>query len=142
MPLNRQKIGTVRESAVLAALREAFPELQAAWLFGSFAQGTAGPESDIDLAVLVPGEFDPVALWDTAQRLAARFGYDLDLIDFKRASTVLQHQIVTRGRRLWAADPAAIGAYEAFVLSAKTALDEARAGLLADIRRDGRVFRG
>ena len=54
------------------------------------------------------------------------------------ASTVMQHQILTTGVRWWARDPQA-ALFEAAMMSEKTAPDAARAGLIADIRAEGRV---
>jgi hypothetical protein len=51
----------------------------------------------------------------------------------------MQYQILQKGRRLWGSEPEA-GLFEAFVLSEKTALDTARAGLLADIQRTGHIY--
>ncbi len=47
------------------------------WLFGSRARGTAGPESDWDLLVVVPDEtdesrFDPLYAWQFHQRAGIR----------------------------------------------------------------------
>jgi predicted nucleotidyltransferase len=122
-------------------VRHALPGCLALYVFGSRAEGTAGPESDLDLAVLVPGTLDPVLRWRLAGDLAGKAGCEVDLVDFRSASTVLQYRILTTGRRLWAVEPAA-SLYEAFVLSEKTALDEARAGLLEDIRREGTIHGG
>jgi predicted nucleotidyltransferase len=121
-------------------LRSALPDVLGIWLFGSHAQGTAGADSDVDVAVLLPGRADPLSLWTQAQALAQELGCDVDLVDLRAASTVLQYQIVTAGELLWQKDAQA-ALYESYILSEKTALDEARAGLLADIHRDGRVFR-
>ena len=48
-------------------------------------------------------------------------------------------RIITSGRRLWEKDSRA-ALYESFILSDKTALDEARAGVLLDIQREGQVY--
>jgi hypothetical protein len=50
----------------------------------------------------------------------------------------MQYQIITTGERWWARDLQA-ALYEAAILSEKTALDSARAGLLADIRQRGSI---
>lgn len=126
-------------SALVGALRSRVPGLLAAYAFGSRVAGTAGPESDLDLAVLVEGYSDPVALWSLASELADVAGCHVDLVDLRAASTVLQYQIVTSGERLWARDTQA-AFYETYILSAKTALDEARAGILADIERTGTIY--
>ena len=125
--------------ALLIHLQNHLPDLLAVYLFGSHAQGTAGTDSDVDLAVLLPGEGDPVSLWQLSGELADIAGTPVDLIDLRATTTVMQYQIVTRGRRLWAKDVQA-GLFECFVLSEKTALDEARAGLLNDIQEEGSVY--
>jgi hypothetical protein len=50
----------------------------------------------------------------------------------------MPYRVITTGERWWAADTRA-GLFEAAVLSEKTALDTARAGLLQDIRRTGTI---
>ncbi|ACB33545.1 DNA polymerase beta domain protein region [Leptothrix cholodnii SP-6] len=124
--------------ALLPALRNAFPDALAFYAFGSRVQGTARADSDLDLAVLVPGYADPLALWSLAADLSAQAGCDVDLLDLRAASTVMQYQVLTTGERLWAQEPDA-GLFECYVMSEKLELDQARAGLLADITREGRV---
>lgn len=131
------RLGEVLVHRILAAC----PRAIALYAFGSRVQGAARPDSDLDLAVLVEGYAEPVALWELASDLAEVSGCDVDLLDFRAASTVMQHQILTTGVRLWARDAQA-DRFEVFVLSEKTALDEARAGLLADIQREGKVHGG
>ncbi len=121
-----------------AAVRALVPGAVAVYLFGSRADGDQRPDSDLDLAVLAEGPLAPVALWDAAQSLAIRFDCDVDLVDLRTASTVLQHQIITTGRRLFG-QGGVVERFEIFVLSEMTSLNEARAPLLADIARDGFV---
>jgi predicted nucleotidyltransferase len=109
------------------------------YAFGSQIEGTATPNSDLDFALLVPGYADPLSLWDKAAALTPLVACSVDLLDLRAASTVMQYQVVTHGRKLWFVEPAA-GLFEAFILSEKTALDEASAGLLADISNRGRVY--
>ena len=123
---------------VVWAIRTRFPNVMAMYAFGSQVLGTAGTQSDLDLAVLVRGYADPLALWDAAGHLADVVGCPVDLLDLRAASTVLQYQVITTGQRLWS-DGLASGVFETFVLSEKTALDEARAPLLADIQRTGKI---
>lgn len=127
------------DGALVAKLRAALPNLLAVHAFGSQVQGSAGVDSDLDLAVLVAGLVDPLLLWRLSSELAELVGCGVDLLDLRAASTVMQYQVITTGRRLWAQQPAA-GVFECFVLSEKTALDEARAGLLGDIAKNGRVY--
>ncbi|WP_150303270.1 type VII toxin-antitoxin system MntA family adenylyltransferase antitoxin [Pseudomonas saliphila] len=125
--------------AVLEELHAALPGLSAVYLFGSQATGDARPDSDMDLAVLADTMPGPVALWDLSSRLAGIVGCPVDLVDLRAASTVMQYQIITSGRRVWARDSEA-ALYESFILSEKTDLDEARAGVLQDVRDTGRIY--
>lgn len=127
------------QGPVVAAIRTRFTNAMAIYAFGSQVQGTAGSESDLDLAVLVAGYADPLALWDVAGALADVVGCPVDLLDLRAAPTVMQYQVITTGQRLWSVGlPASL--FETFVLSEKTALDEARAPLMADIQRTGKIY--
>lgn len=132
---------SVHEDQIVAVLREKLPGLLAVYLFGSQALDMAGPESDIDLAILADGRQDTLALWNLGQDLASMLNRDVDLLDLRAASTVMQYQIITTGRRLWKKDLQA-GLFECAVLSQKTELDTARAALLQEIQQEGRVYAG
>ena len=122
----------------MAAIRARFPNTMAVYAFGSQVQGTAGSESDLDLALLVAGYVEPLALWDVAGDLADVAGCPVDLLDLRAASNVMQYQVITTGQRLWSVG-LSVGLFETFVLSEKNALGVARAPLMADIRRTGRI---
>lgn len=123
---------------IVAALRARLPGLLAVYAFGSRVQGTAGPDADLDLAVLVAGYADPLALFALAGELADLAHCPVDLLDLRAASTVMQYQVLTTGTRWWALDVQA-GLFEAAMLSEKTALDTARAALLQQIAAEGRI---
>ena len=124
---------------VVVAIRRRLPQAMAIYAFGSQVQGTAGAGSDLDLAVLVAGYADPLVLWDLAGSLTDVAGCEVDLLDLRAASTVMQYQVISTGQRLWAAGVSA-GLFECYVLSEKTALDSARSPLMADIARRGDVY--
>ena len=127
------------DGPLVAAIRVQFPSAIAVYAFGSQIQGTAGPQSDLDLAVLVAGYADPLALWELAGNLADMAGCPVDLLDLRAASTVMQYQVITTGQCLWSAG-LQTGLFECFVLSEKTALDTARAPLMADIHATGEIY--
>jgi hypothetical protein len=83
--------------------------------------------------VLVPGYLDPIELWDISSDLAEALQLDVDLLDFRAASTVMQYQILHSGTRLLATDPD-LNSYEAILLSDMTDLNEARHGLIHDFQ--------
>lgn len=129
----------MNRTALIQTLQARVPKLLAIYAFGSQVQGTAVPGSDLDLAVLVAGYADPLVLWTLAGDLADTAGCPVDLLDLRAASTVLQYQIITTGQRWWTSDAQA-ALFEAAILSDKTALDTARAGLLADIQKKGTIY--
>jgi predicted nucleotidyltransferase len=50
----------VKIEAIVGLLQQRLPDLLAVYAFGSRAQGAAGPDSDLDLAVLTPKKRDQV----------------------------------------------------------------------------------
>lgn len=131
MPINR--------APLLQTLQTRLPDVMAVYAFGSRIQGTQHAASDLDLAVLVAGRADPLLLWELSGQLADLAGCEVDLLDLRAASTVMQYQILTTGERWWTANATQAGLFEVAVLSEKTALDTARAGLIEDIERQGRI---
>ena len=125
--------------AAISSIRTAFPNTLAIYLFGSRANGTANSDSDLDLAVLVAGYAEPLQLWDISNDLAEIAGCDVDLLDMRAASTVMQYQILQTSRCLWA-NKLEADLFECFVLSEKLYFDQARAGLLDDIQKRGTVY--
>ena len=123
---------------ILQCVRTSLPALLGMYAFGSQVQGTATGGSDLDLAVLVAGYVDPLKLWQLSGDLADLAGCPVDLLDLRAASTVMQYQVITTGQRWWASDAQA-ALYEAAILSEKTELDTARAGLIADISSTGSI---
>ena len=127
------------DGPVVREILARLPHTLAIYAFGSQVNGTAGSHSDLDMAVLVAGYAEPVALWELAAAIADKVACPVDLLDLRSASTVMQYQVITTGERIWA-DALQAGLFECYVLSEKTALDEARAPLMADIKATGEVY--
>ena len=70
----------MNRDAIIRALQSNIPNLLAVYAFGSHIQGTARSESDLDLAVLVAGYAEPLALWELAGDLADLVGCPVDLL--------------------------------------------------------------
>ena len=124
---------------VVERIRQQIPQTMAVYAFGSQVQGTANAQSDLDLAVLVAGYADPLVLWSLAGELSDTVACPVDLLDLRAASTVMQYQVITGGQCLWSVG-LSVGLFECYVLSEKTALDEARAPLMADIKSTGTIY--
>ena len=139
MTTNEPRSAAMNRDALVQTLAARLPNLLAVYAFGSRIAGTARAGSDLDLAVLVAGYADAVGLFNLAGELADAAGCAVDLLDLRAASTVMQYQILTTGQRWWRKDIQA-DLFEAAVLSEKTELDAARAGVLADIQQRGTVY--
>lgn len=107
-----------REPSVDEIVRRAEPvlqaaEVQAAYLFGSRAQGTARASSDVDVAVLAGRHVGLLEEQDLAARLADRLGVDdVDVVVLDRAELSLRGAVVQEGRLVYAGDEPARVAFE------------------------------
>ena len=127
------------DGPLLASVLAKIPNLMALYVFGSQAQGSPRPDSDLDLAVLAPGYIDPALLWSLSNEIANLVNGEVDLLDLRAASTVMQYQVISTGKTVWDIGLQA-HLFEVFVLSEKLALDEAREPLLRTITREGHVY--
>ena len=96
MILNRRQ-----EKRIVTFLREKIPDLKALYLFGSYADGSANRESDVDIAFLTDNAPEPLQKWEIAQELARELSADVDLIDLKTTNTIFRYQILSTGKRIY-----------------------------------------
>ena len=129
----------ISDSQIVSAVRAVLPEVEAVYLYGSFATGEQNDSSDLDLAVAMPSRLNPLQLWDASNAMADKLNIDLDLLDLKAVDTVVQHQVLTTGRRIFG-EGLLLDLYETYILSAMTSLEELRAPLIADIIHRGSVY--
>lgn len=133
---------SAQDGAVVDEIRAAFPEVVAIYRFGSVAGGTAGPESDIDLAVLTPRPLDAAIRFDLQERLALVLRRPVDLVDLRSVSPVMAIQVIAHGALLYDGDAVARGAFEDGVYGAYARLNEERRGILDRIAVEGTVYGG
>ena len=89
----------MQRETLVQHIQQGLPDVLAIYAFGSRVNGGSHSDSDLDLAVLVAGYAEPVQLWELAGNLAAIAGVDVDLLDLRAASTVMQYQVLTRAER-------------------------------------------
>ena len=121
------------------AILQAVPQVTAVYLFGSRASGQAGPESDVDLAVLAARSLDPLVRWRVQEEVAALLHCNVDLVDLRSASTVMRARVLETAVVLHDADPAGRATFEAAALGAYARFNEERRGILDDVRARGSV---
>ena len=126
--------------SIVAVLAERLPDLVAVYRFGSVADGTARPDSDLDLAVLCEGPLNYKTRFELIGQLASVSGRPVDLIDLSTVSTVMRAQIVTSGERLYCVDTLRCETFEDFVLSSYARLNEERRAILRDIKSRETIY--
>lgn len=127
------------QEAILQTLTNDIPAFIAVYAFGSAGTQYELPASDVDLAFLSAHVEDTVVVWNTAQTMAARLGRDVDLVDLRKASTVMAANIIVSGTQLLCTDKSRCAEFEARTLSDYARLNEERAGILKDIQARGSV---
>ncbi|MBI5645324.1 MAG: nucleotidyltransferase domain-containing protein [Ignavibacteriae bacterium] len=89
------------------------PEVDAIWLFGSWAKGSANEHSDIDVAILfsrdsIPSSYERL---DLMTSLTDRLGGDVDLVVLNTAGELITQQILSRGLCLFSRSPTRTALY-------------------------------
>jgi uncharacterized protein len=135
----------MNEQAVINCIRSFFPDMEAVYLFGSCGSEYERPDSDIDLAVLLPpataeqaGNLALGDCWTALRRLLHR---DVDVVNLRLMNTVFQHEIIQNGQCLYRSDETVVDAFEMLTMSLYQKLNEERAAILRDVVETGRVLR-
>ncbi|MBN2701721.1 MAG: nucleotidyltransferase domain-containing protein [Methylothermaceae bacterium] len=132
------------ENEIIRTVLAAFPATQAIYLFGSWGTENEWPDSDVDIAVLLPPETaqkaGSLALSELRYALERLLDRNVDLINLRRVSTVFQKEIVMADRRIFCGNRYAADEFEMLVLSLYQKLNQERAEVLADGLRSGRFY--
>jgi uncharacterized protein len=125
---------------IARVLRAAIPGLQAAYRFGSTVSGDTHAKSDVDVALVADEPLSVERCWEVAGDLAAELARDVDLVDLRRASTVMRVQVLQGAVTIVDDDPVARAWFEMLSLSDYARLNEERLGILGDVKDRGRVY--
>jgi len=122
-------------------LRKIFnDDLLAIYIFGSSVTEYQTKLSDIDIAIMCKSKISKLELWETAQEIAIALKQDVDLLDLKSTSTVMQMQVVANGKRIYSSDDMFCEKFEDFVFSSYALLNEERKDILEDIKSRGSIY--
>lgn len=131
-------------TTIINTVLEHYPDVQAIYLFGSYGTERQWPQSDADIALLLPadeaswaGSLSMSGLQVSLERL---LGKDVDLINLRRVSTVFQKEIILAERRIFCADQYAADELEMLVLSFYQKLNAERAEVMAEGLSSGRFY--
>lgn len=126
-------------AAVVSQIQEVVPDVQAIYIFGSYASGLENESSDLDLAFLAKAELAGVALYDLRQNLAVAVNCDVDLVQLRRAAPVLRNEIIQGGQVIFLDSEFDLPSYELYVISSFLDFQEGTKSLREAIQKRGYV---
>lgn len=109
-------------------------------LFGSAVNGHLRADSDVDLAYLSDQEMQGYDLFMLSQQIASFLGRDVHLMDLNQVSTVMQAQVIAKGKMILDREPNRRREFFIQVLKKYARLNEERAPILAKIMERGSIF--
>lgn len=134
----------MNEAEIVDVILHHYPQIQAVYLFGSYGTEHEKPDSDVDLALLLPHPHNakqgPLLRSDCWSQLTTITRRPVDLIDLRTADTVFQNEIVRTGRILLVKDENARLEFEMLTLSLYQKLQEERSGIIERILETKRVY--
>ncbi len=134
---------TVQDILIQIVLNH-YPDTQAIYLFGSWGTADEWPDSDVDMAVLLPPQQAKGVDFLVWNALAVRLGdivhKSVDLLNLRQVSTVFQKEVVMADRRIFCANEYVADEFEMLTLSYYQKLNAERAGVLAEGLCSGRFY--
>jgi uncharacterized protein len=129
---------------IISIVKKHYSHVQGIYVFGTYGTKDCRPDSDLDIALLLPLEEAPrvktLAFSTCRDELESFIGLSADLINLRETNTVFQNEIITEGRLVYCSNPVAIDTFEMQVLSAYQKLNEERAAILDEILISGRIL--
>ncbi len=131
------------QKKIIRTILAHYPQAQAIYLFGSYATTDEWPDSDVDVALLLPPEQakaeQNLLLSQCRFDLEDALRKEVDLLNARQVSTVFQKEIVS-GDCIYNTDPYAVAEFEMLVISYYQKLNEERRDILAEFQRTGRAY--
>jgi len=122
------------QNIINSFLQKKIQDLSGIYLFGSFVNEQATPESDMDIAFLTRQKISPIKKWEIQEELASLIGKDIDLIDIKNSSVILRTEIIENGKRIFEGNRLECELFEMTTYSMYSDLNEARIEILNDLK--------
>ncbi len=109
-------------------------------VFGSYAQGSAREDSDLDIAYFAEKQLSAYERFLLAGEIAQSCNVDVDLVDIKTVDTVFAAQIFSSGNVIDCKDENTFVKERMKALSMYVTLNEQRAEILKAIEERGSVY--
>ncbi|MGH8603244.1 MAG: type VII toxin-antitoxin system MntA family adenylyltransferase antitoxin [Gammaproteobacteria bacterium] len=135
----------IESNAIIQTVLRHYADTQAIYLFGSYGTDDEWPDSDVDIALLLPPKQAragrPLAMSPLCAELGSLLKKSVDLINLREVSTVSQKEIIAADRRIHTGNAYAADEFEMLVLSFYQKLSEERAEILKEFWKTGRAYR-
>lgn len=132
------------EAVIIRIILSHYPAVQGIYLFGSFGTESEWPDSDIDIALLLPHEQAKeeknLPLSECRFDLEEALHKEVDLLNARQVSTVFQKEIIAGGRLIHCQDRYAVDEFEMLTISYYQKLNEERQDILESFRRTKRAY--
>lgn len=126
---------TISYPLLINKLREQFSDIIAIYLFGSYYNGHARQDSDLDIAVLFKEKKNTLAIWEASTQMASTLNLSVDLIQLNTASTVFRYVILSESKLLYCSDINRKDRFEVTAISMYLHFNEARKDLLRELTK-------
>ncbi len=134
----------IESNAIIEPVLRHYPDTQAIYFFGTYGTEEEWPDSDVDIALLLPPRQARASRMLAMSPLCAELGSllkkPMDLINLREVSTVFQKEIIAANRRIYTGDAYAADEFEMLVFSFYQKLSEERAEILAEGLRSGSFY--
>lgn len=128
-----------QKQLIIDTLQHSISQLQAVYIFGSYADGTATSKSDLDIAYLSSILLSSTEKWELSQRLADLLSIDVDLVDLSETNTIFRYQILSTAERI-NGEGFDVESFETLAYSFYLRFQEERKPIVDEIMKRQRVF--
>ena len=129
---------------IINTILKHYSDIEAIYLFGSYATDEVWPNSDVDIAVLLPEpsaeKAGSLIMSPLRFELESLFKREVDLINLRLVSTVFQKEIIAADNRLYCADKYAADEFEMLTISYYQKLNEERKEILEEFFKTKRAY--
>jgi predicted nucleotidyltransferase len=136
--------GLRQAQRIIEIILDHLSAVEAIYIFGTWGTADEWPASDVDIAVLLCPKVAKALgpLWGSPLHAALETALSktVDLVNLRCVSTVFQKEVIATGRRVYCADDNGADEFEMVTLSLYQKLNAERAAILAEARKNGRLY--
>ena len=134
------ELGSSHIEEVIQVLMQRVDRLVAVYLFGSIVTDTFHESSDVDIAFLGDHGLSGNEVWDLGQNLTNVLNRNVGLVDLKNANTVMQMEVIGKGKSVYSCSEREQGSFEDHVFQMYLTLNDDRREIIQGVYDDGSVY--